>query len=94
MYFGRLDGLFEQAFAALRPGGWLAFFVEQLPLGASAITRDFMLGTSGRYAHGEPYIRSALVAAGFLAPHVADGQIRLESTVPEIALQVAVQKPG
>ena len=53
-YLGDLAPLFEQAQRACRPRGIFAFSIEEGPdLGA-----DYLLRTTGRFAHAAPYIRS------------------------------------
>lgn len=94
IYFGRLEALLANAFAALSPGGWLAFTAEQMEPKDGQLTRDFVLATSGRYQHAKRYLNEALAEAGFLPPRVAEGQLRLESDVPEIGLIVAAMKPA
>ena len=95
VYFGRLDGLFAQAFTVLNAGGWLAFTVErQIATGAGGTPRDLLLDITGRYKHSEQYIQNALSAAGFETPKIIQAQVRLESGAPEIALVVAARKPG
>ena len=94
VYFGRLEGLFAQAFAVLNGGGWLAFTVEQLASSDDAgVARDLRLDTTGRYKHSVQYVKNAIIAAGFLAPNVAEAQVRLDSGTPQIALVVAARKP-
>ena len=95
VYFGQLDALFLQAFAALRPGGWLAFTVERLsPSDRESVdARNFILDTTGRYKHSAHYVKQTLANAGFLAPHLIEAPVRLESGEPEIGLVVAAMKP-
>ena len=60
-YFGALDGVLRLARARLRPGGILAFTVEELAEAGS----PWRLGRQGRFTHAEDYVRSAAEAAGF-----------------------------
>ena len=55
-YFGVLDDVFASAAAALRPGGLLAFTLEQ----GSAADTDWSLQPHGRYCHSEDYLRRTL----------------------------------
>ena len=93
IYFGRLDTLLTQAFAALNPGGWLAFTVERMADESAAAPRDWMLDITGRYKHGAQYVHQVLAQAGFVSVNIAEAQIRVESNVPVIALVVAAMKP-
>lgn len=92
IYRGRLEDAFGKAFAALRPGGHLAFTVERLPSAESA--PDWVLTTTGRYQHTEPYLRAALLAAGFLTPHIIEIEMRTELNLPVIGLAVVAAKVG
>ena len=94
VYFGRLDEVFANAFAALRPGGCLAFTVEHLPdVTDSAATPGFVLTATGRYQQSESYLREALASAGFSAPHIIETQLRVEQEAPVIGLVVVAAKP-
>jgi predicted TPR repeat methyltransferase len=57
-YLGDLHPVLAASNASLRAGGLLAFTVEASEAG------DFTLGPSGRYAHGETYVRDSLLRAG------------------------------
>ena len=60
-YVGDLSGVMEGCASALRPGGLMAFSVED------AGGEGFELRPTGRYAHSSPYIDS-LAAASNLTP--------------------------
>jgi predicted TPR repeat methyltransferase len=64
VYFGALEEVLAAAHQCLRPGGLLAFTVEQW----TTDTDDarFTLGASGRYQHAAGYLQSALHAAKFV----------------------------
>jgi predicted TPR repeat methyltransferase len=62
VYFGALEGVFEAASESLRGAGRLIFTLEALD---PRMTGDYRLEVHGRYAHGENYVRRALVAAKF-----------------------------
>ncbi len=57
VYLGDLTPVLAEISRVLRPGGLLAFTVE------THTAENVILGNALRYAHGESYIRSALVAA-------------------------------
>lgn len=59
-YFGDLAEVFELMLSRLKPGGFFAFTVEALN---NAGTRSWVKTATGRYAHGEAYVR-ALVGKG------------------------------
>jgi predicted TPR repeat methyltransferase len=75
-YFGALEDSLLRAARALRPGGVLVFTVERLGTG-----QRYALGTHGRYAHSEEYLRAALAAANF-EMIVARGALRSEGGQP------------
>ncbi len=93
IYFGKLDKLLAQAFSALTPGGWVAFTVERMAEEVDRPPRDWMLDLTGRYKHGERYVKHVLAQAGFVSPLVAEAQVRVEANAPVIALVVAAMKP-
>jgi len=72
VYFGPLESVLAGAHGALRPGGWLAFTVERSRDG------DVVLGSHGRYGHGEEYLQSTLAAAGFAEVNLAPAIPRTE----------------
>jgi predicted TPR repeat methyltransferase len=59
VYVGELDTVFEGVRAALRPGGVFAFSVE------AGQDTGVALRESGRYAHGEAYVRTLSTRHGF-----------------------------
>jgi predicted TPR repeat methyltransferase len=62
VYFGPLEEPLSVAREALRGTGPLVFTVEALATGEAA---DHKLELSGRYAHGERYLRRVLTTVGF-----------------------------
>jgi predicted TPR repeat methyltransferase len=62
VYFGDLDPVLSAACGSLRGGGCLAFTLEQL--NAAHQDAAYVLGSHGRYAHTENYVRQRLAATG------------------------------
>jgi predicted TPR repeat methyltransferase len=79
-YFGLLDRVLSGAARALKPGGVLVFTVEQ----ADGDVETCRLTPSGRYSHAEPYLRTALVAAG-LDPIAIEPDVLRRETGHEVA---------
>lgn len=59
VYVGDLATLFAGVHRRLNPGGWFLFTVELANAG------EFVLQSTGRYAHGAEYLRKSAAAAGF-----------------------------
>jgi predicted TPR repeat methyltransferase len=59
VYVGDLAPLFAGAYRRLNPGGWFLFTVELANAG------DFILQSTGRYAHGPEFLRATAAKAGF-----------------------------
>ncbi|ALG73294.1 hypothetical protein VY88_24080 [Azospirillum thiophilum] len=89
-YFGVLDEAFAAAHAALRPGGRLAFTVEEL---GPDDGRPHRVATHGRYAHAEAYVRAALAAAGLELRRCDHDRLRFESGEPVGGLVVLAERP-
>ncbi len=85
-YFGRLDEVFSAAHAALLPGGLFVATVEQ-HAGAG-----FAGGKSGRFAHGEAYLRQQAEAAGFTLLSLAQAALRQEDGKPVNGLVFALRR--
>ncbi len=60
IYVGALEEVFAACSVALRPGGFLAFSIED-----GDDSDNFILRSSGRYAHATKYIRSLAAKTGF-----------------------------
>lgn len=75
-YFGALDDVFRGVEQALKPGGRFIATVE------STDGDGFVIHQSGRYKHGEGYLRDTAAAAGLavvdLAPEVLRQELGLE----------------
>ena len=89
-YFGVLDDALAAACAALRPGGRLAFTVEELD---AADGRPHRVATHGRYAHAEAYIRTAVAGAGLILRRCDHDRLRFESGEPVTGLVVLSERP-
>ena len=89
-YFGSLDEALAAARAALRPGGRLAFTVEELD---PADGRPHRVATHGRYAHAEAYVRAALAGAGLVLLRCGHDRLRFESGEPVMGLVVLAERP-
>ncbi|WP_156023364.1 methyltransferase domain-containing protein [Terracoccus sp. 273MFTsu3.1] len=88
-YLGDLGPTTTAAARALRPGGVLVVTVERL---VDAVG-DWRLTSSGRYAHGEEYLRSVCVAAGLVDVEVTRVHLRLEAGVPVEGLLWSARRP-
>ncbi|MET0331152.1 MAG: tetratricopeptide repeat protein [Dyella sp.] len=73
VYFGDLGHVLLLTYAALRPGGRLAFSLEAL------VGADYELSPSGRYRHARSYVEKTLAAAGFVQIHIAEETLRKEA---------------
>jgi predicted TPR repeat methyltransferase len=90
-YFGELAQVLERAAHAMRPDALLAFTLERLP----ANTKDsYQLGASGRYAHGEAYVRHTLQQAGFKEMQMTDGILRQEAGQPVCGWIISARAAG
>lgn len=90
-YFGDLAPAFAAAFAALRPSGRLVLSVERLEDDDAAMT--YRVGTHGRYAHRESYLRAALVEVGFALLDLRVDGLRLESGQPVMGVIAVASRP-
>lgn len=77
-YFGALETVFNHAFQALRQGGLFIFTLEQAPDG----TNGWRLNPSARYAHAAPYVKKALLTAGFTVREIRSVVLRSEAKDP------------
>ncbi|TVS12267.1 MAG: tetratricopeptide repeat protein [Planctomycetaceae bacterium] len=62
VYFGDLDPVLSAAWGALRGGGCFAFTLEQLD--TNNLDAAYILGSHGRYAHTDNYVRERLTVTG------------------------------
>lgn len=77
-YFGVLEDGFAAIRAALKPGGIFVATVEA----DTARPDGFTAGKSGRYAHGEGYIRKTAETAGLALHSLARETLRQEDAKP------------
>lgn len=84
-YIGALDDLFRAVKSALRPGGLLVATVEK------ADGFGFVGTKSGRYAHGEPYVRTVAADAGLILRSIEPVALRKESNRPVAGYCLALQ---
>lgn len=92
IYFGNLESMFNAAAHALRPGGWLAFTVEQAT--DDTAPDGFRLNQSSRYSHTAGYVQRTLTAAGLPLRAMTTVTLRLEAGEPVIGYAVLAQRPG
>ncbi len=91
-YFGALEEVVAAAAAALRPGGVLAFTVEEATdAAAAADIPDYRLLPHGRYHHRADYVERLLKEAG-LQPVIERGDLRREQGLPVAGLVVRATK--
>jgi predicted TPR repeat methyltransferase len=84
-YFGDLRALFEAVRAALPDDGLFVATVEK-----SAGAR-YQAGKSGRYQHGEAYLRKRAAEAGFVVLSLDDIELRKEENRPVIGYVFALR---
>jgi predicted TPR repeat methyltransferase len=90
-YFGPLEPVIQAAATALKPGGLLAFTLEN----GGNDGPDFRLQPHGRYAHARGYVEGALGGAGLVVHSIASVVLRKESGEPVAGhLVVAKKQPG
>lgn len=78
IYFGRLDGFFDAAHAALRGDGLLVFTLEA----HDETGPDYRLQEHGRYSHRRSYLESMLQQAGFVPVELRTVVLRTEGGTP------------
>ncbi len=77
-YFGVLETVFENAFRALREGGFFVFTLEDVQ--GQAV--DWRLNPNARYAHSSSYVEGALRKAGFIDIATRSVVLRNEGATP------------
>jgi predicted TPR repeat methyltransferase len=87
-YFGTLGPVLQAAAKALKPGGLLAFTLEDVGNGAS----EFKLNPHGRYSHNRSYVESALNESGLAVTSFMSVVLRNEGKQPVAGHLVVVRK--
>jgi predicted TPR repeat methyltransferase len=87
-YFGPLEAVLQAAASALRPGGLLAFTVEEEESGD-----DVRLNPHGRYSHQSGYVARVLGSAGLVGASLAREALRQERGADVRGLVVTARKP-
>jgi predicted TPR repeat methyltransferase len=88
IYVGGLDQVFKAISAALKPGGLFAFSIE-----AEEAGDDFVLRSTGRYAHSMSYIRRLAQAAGLREVRLEESVLRMDKGQPINGYIVVLGKP-
>jgi predicted TPR repeat methyltransferase len=89
-YFGALEAFAAAAFAALAPGGILAFSAEAMSAGEAG---DYSLQPNGRYRHSGAHIDRALAGAGFAVETRSAAILRTEGRQPVTGWIVTARRP-
>jgi predicted TPR repeat methyltransferase len=84
-YFGDLRALFDAVKAALPDGG---LFVATVEKGTGA---RYQAGKTGRYQHGEAYLRKRAAEAGFIVLSLEEIELRKEENKPVVGYVFALQ---
>ena len=87
IYVGRLEAVFEALSPRVRPGGWLAFTVEEADPGMAV-----QLHPSLRYAHALPYLQALAAQHGWHWARVHHAPLRLDQAQPLMGVYVYLQK--
>ncbi len=88
VYIGDLGPVFAASTAALRPGGLFMFSTEK-----DTSVQDFVLRSSGRYAHGMQYVIALAASSGLAVVSAEDVMLRKEGGA-DIQGNVYVMKSG
>jgi predicted TPR repeat methyltransferase len=87
IYVGWLDAVFEALSPRVRPGGWLAFTVEEADAGF-----EVQLHSSLRYAHALTYLQKLAAQHGWRWAKVHRAPLRLDQAQPLMGAYVYLQK--
>ena len=87
IYVGHLEAVFETLSLRVRPGGWLAFTIEEADLGMAV-----QLHRSLRYAHALPYLEALAAQHGWHWARVHRAPLRLDQAQPLMGAYVYLQK--
>jgi len=88
LYLGDLAPAFAAAATALRPGGYLAFTVEQTD------EAGHPLRETGRYQHGEAYVREVAAGGGFEEVSADAVVLRVEQGQPVAGVVWVLRRRG
>jgi predicted TPR repeat methyltransferase len=87
IYVGWLDAVFEALSLRVKPGGWLAFTVEEADPGF-----EVQLHSSLRYAHALTYLQKLAAEHGWHWAKVHRAPLRLDQAQPLMGAYVYLQK--
>ncbi len=87
IYVGHLEAVFEALSPRVRPGGWLAFTVEEADPGLAV-----QLHSTLRYAHALPYLQGLAAQHGWHWARVHCAPLRLDQAQPLMGAYVYLQK--
>jgi predicted TPR repeat methyltransferase len=87
IYVGWLDAVFEALSPRVKPGGWLAFTVEEADPGF-----EVQLHSSLRYAHALTYLQKLASEHGWRWAKVHRAPLRLDQAQPLMGAYVYLQK--
>jgi predicted TPR repeat methyltransferase len=87
IYVGWLDAVFEALSPRVKPGGWLAFTVEEADPGF-----EVQLHSSLRYAHALTYLQKLAAEHGWRWAKVHRAPLRLDQAQPLMGAYVYLQK--
>jgi predicted TPR repeat methyltransferase len=95
IYFGALDQVLAAVHAALEPGGWFIFSLEELLQhfdGTVPGNGNWALGWQGRYSHAFAYVATAAQAAGFAIRAIEHQVVRCEADAPVAGIFAVLQR--
>ena len=95
IYFGALDQVLAAVHAALEPGGWFIFSLEELLPhfdGTVPGNGNWALGWQGRYSHAFSYVATAAQAAGFAIRTIEHQTVRFEADAPVAGIFAVLQR--
>jgi predicted TPR repeat methyltransferase len=92
VYFGALERALSAAAAALRPGGFLIFTLEEATDPASL--SSYRINSHGRYSHGRGYVQSLLDEIGLVTLEIESAVLRQENLNPVDGMVVSARRLG
>ena len=87
IYVGHLEAVFEALGSRVRPGGWLAFTVEEADPGQAV-----QLHSTLRFAHGLTYLQGLAAQHGWQWARLHRAPLRLDQANPLMGAYVYLQK--